>query len=180
MSTRHTHRLLIAAVLGTLLDLTGWMDTAFAQAKPDVRADCNGDGFDDLAIGAPGDDINGKNQAGSVNLLYGTAKGLSEARDQLWHQDVLGIEDAAEEGDNFGSALAAGDFNGGGYADLAVGVLQEAVGPAGGGTVNVLYGSASELSAAGTQLWHQEQLGVKGTAKEATSFGFALGESGTP
>ena len=48
---------------------------------------------------------------------------------------------AAEAGDLFGSALAAGDFNNDGFADLAVGAPGEDVGGViGAGAVNVLYG----------------------------------------
>ena len=49
-----------------------------------------------------------------------------------------------EESDQFGSALAAGDFNGDRFDDLAVGAPSETVGAAqSAGAINVLFGSAS-------------------------------------
>jgi hypothetical protein len=40
-----------------------------------VRADFDDDGFADLAIGIPFEDVGGIAEAGAVNVLYGTAVG---------------------------------------------------------------------------------------------------------
>ena len=49
--------------------------------------------------------LNGSVGAGAVNVLYGTASGLSASGNQFWHQNSAGILDAAEEDDRFGSVL---------------------------------------------------------------------------
>ncbi len=67
--------------------------------------DVNGDGRDDFAVGGPGD--NGNN--GVVYLLGGASSGFS----------VLGSA-AGTTADEFGTSLAAGDFNGDGYTELVV------------------------------------------------------------
>ena len=59
------------------------------------------------------------------------------------------MEDAAEAFDLFGYSLAAGDFNGDDFDDLAVGVVGEDVAvfqgdAANAGAINVLYGSAED------------------------------------
>jgi hypothetical protein len=59
--------------------------------------DFNGDGIDDLAIGVPGEDVDGISNAGAVNVLYGSAGGLRSADDQLWQQGTAGIAGAPGE-----------------------------------------------------------------------------------
>ena len=65
--------------------------------------DFDGDGFDDLAIGVPGEDIGAVVDAGAVNVLYGSGSRLTASGDQLWHQGVAGVVGGAEAGDLFGS-----------------------------------------------------------------------------
>ena len=45
-----------------------------------VFGDFNRDGFDDLAVGVPGEDVGTVVDAGAVNVLYGTASGLAASR----------------------------------------------------------------------------------------------------
>jgi disulfide bond formation protein DsbB len=133
-----------------------------------LRADFNGDGTADLAIGAPGEN----NSAGAVHVLYGSAPaGLTAAGSQLWSQNSAGIAGNAEPGDIFGFALAAGDFNGDTRADLAIGAPGE---NDFAGLVHVLYGSAAGLTAAGSQVWWQASPGIAGNTEPRDGFGFAL------
>jgi hypothetical protein len=143
---------------------------AFAQ-----RPDFDGDGFADLAIGVPAESFGGTLAAGAVQVLYGTAAGISAAGDQVWDQNKPNIKDARESQDQFGAALAWGDFDGDGFDDLAVGVPFENVDrhPL-AGAVNVLYGSGAGLSSAGNQFWSQNSAGVPDAAEEDDSFGTSL------
>jgi hypothetical protein len=139
-----------------------------------TAGDFNGDGRDDLAVGLPYEDWD-LHDAGIVQVLYGSDTGITDEADQLWHQDVQYVEGAEEADDRFGYAVAAGNFDGDGYADLAIGVPYEAIGSVGqAGAVNVLFGSASGLTAAGDQLLYQGNGDLQGTAETGDRFGYAL------
>ena len=64
----------------------------------------------------------------------------------MWSQNSPGIGGVTQAGEGFGSSLAAGDFNGDGFGDLAVGVPSESEVSPFAGAVNVLYGSAAGLT----------------------------------
>lgn len=102
-------------------------------------------------MGVPGEDIASDNDEGAVNVIYGSATGLTATGNQLWHQNSSGIQGDCGRADTFGRALAAGDFDGDGYADLAVGVPNDDWSSLYPGAVNLLYGSASGLTATGNQ-----------------------------
>jgi hypothetical protein len=169
----------IAVVLVLVLVAAVWPGAGLgngAQAAPAVtparvQADFNNDGAEDLAVGVPTERVGGIERAGAVNVLYGSAGGLSGAGSRLFNQDTPGVVGGAEPGDEFGGAVAAGDFDNDGFADLAAGAPGENVGAVGdAGAVNVLYGSASGLSGAGSQLFTQ----VGGAVEAGDLFGLAL------
>ncbi len=140
-----------------------------------VPFDFDGDGFADLAVGVPEDDMAGAQDVGSVQVLYGSASGPT-ARDQVWHQGVVGVRGAAEGGDLFGYELASGDFDGDGFADLAIGIPGEDIGTAqDAGAVQALFGGPSGLGASGNQVWHQGSWGVPGRNETSDRFGESLG-----
>ena len=74
-----------------------------------MRADFNGDGRSDLAIGVPGDDHYIFSAPGGVNVIYGAAGGLSATAtpDQHWDQNSPNVEGTNNDYDHFGHALAA-------------------------------------------------------------------------
>jgi hypothetical protein len=118
--------------------------------------DFNGDGFDDLVIGAPGEGLNGAANAGWAVALPGSATGLVAADAVALHQLGAGLPSEPDGGDQFGHALAAGDLDGDGRDDLAIGVPGEAVGA---GIAHVLFGGSGPLSFAGSMLLTDEVLG---------------------
>jgi len=178
----------VLVLRGSAIGLTVNDVKFFTQDKGEVRdacqagdhfgnalaaADFNGDGFADLAIGVPLESIDGISQCGAVNLLLGSANGLRDDGNQFWHQSAEGIIDKNEPKDRFGSTLAAGDFDGDGRADLAVGVPHEDIGAPDAGAMNVLYGSANGVKNGPDQFWHQDVAGIADTSNEDDGFGAA-------
>jgi hypothetical protein len=141
-----------------------------------ASADFDRDGFGDLAIGAPGDDNGTGVGAGVVQVLYGSPEGLNGVGDQIWSQ-AGAIVGGPEAGDLFGSALAAGDFDGDGAFDLAVGVPGENfTAPVGSsGAVTVIYGRLGfGLDFPDNQFFDQDSAGLLDTAEPGDTFGQAL------
>ena len=69
--------------------------------------DFDGDGRADDAAGAWTEGVGPNPQAGAVNVLYGSAAGLTGAGSQVFTQDSPGVPGTAEHDDLFGGALAA-------------------------------------------------------------------------
>lgn len=118
-----------------------------------ASGDFDDDGYDDLAIAAPQKlvtraDLSTHAAAGVVFVLYGSPSGLAVAGQQAWHQGRNGLAGVAELDDRMGEALAAGDVDGDGRDDLAIGAPYEDVGAVvDAGGVDLLYGSAGGLTA---------------------------------
>jgi hypothetical protein len=145
-----------------------------------------GPGGSDLAIGVPGEDVGSIPDAGAVNVIYFSSgpNQLSFPNNQIWTQDSPDIEDVAEAGDQFGFALAGGDFDGNTLKDLAIGApgetLNDAVSPlSNAGAVHVIYYHSigtglSATAGPGDQLWTQDSADITDVAAAGERFGSAL------
>lgn len=136
-----------------------------------------GDGFLDVAVGAPREDVGAKADAGAVEVLLGFLEGSGDLGSGSF---TLTQGTGAEPGDLFGAAIATGDFNFDGFVDLAVGAPGENVGATvDAGAVNVFYpdpnGGVHPGSQTLTQGGNVERGDQFGRAVDAGSFG---GDSG--
>lgn len=147
-------------------------------ASARVPADFNGDGRSDLAIGVPDERVAGKFQAGAINVLYGGRSRIGLRRNRRFTEDAAGVRGpGAAGGDRFGSVVAAGDFNGNGYADLAIGSpAKDLIPPAyEAGAVHILYGTRHGLTSRGSQYLTEDSPGLAGGgAQLGVFFGAAL------
>ena len=113
--------------------------------------DVNGDGFDDLIIGAYRGDPNGKSLAGESYVVFGQPSGFSPAIDL---SSLDGTNGFAINGIDFGdysgrSVSSAGDVNGDGFDDLIIGASRgDPNGTTAAGESYVVFGQPSGFSPA--------------------------------
>ncbi len=122
---------------------TGETDDAFGSSL--VSADFNMDGFDDLAVGAPDENTGVTESAGAVNIILGSADGLTSDNNNIFGQTTGNISSEPAANEFFGFALASADFNGDDFADLAVSApgenLENSL-----GVIHILFGNEGGLS----------------------------------
>lgn len=115
--------------------------------------DFNGDGYEDLAVGAPGDTL----ARGVVVVAHGSPGGLAPFAGFAMRQGLSGLPGTPENNDRMGEALAAGDFDGDGFDDLAI--AQPGENDA-SGWILIVYGSANSLRFDHWQFFDHASLGV--------------------
>ncbi|MEM7587733.1 MAG: hypothetical protein AAF560_30375 [Acidobacteriota bacterium] len=148
-----------------------------------TSGDFNGDGVDDLALGSETCDFEPPEGpivqgAGCLAVLYGSNSGL----DASPGEGVPGVMfDLSSFGwapgpfDGFGNALAAADFDGNGFEDLAVAAHgREVAGENNAGAVFIFWGSEDGLTAIDVQKIHRGTPGISGSPTEDDNLGDAL------
>jgi hypothetical protein len=145
--------------------------------------DFDNDGHDDLAIGAPFEDEGSDEDAGAVSIFYDLPLAPVRVNRTITQADLTGVQ--VESLDQFGWALAAGDFDADGNVDLAIGVPGEDIGSPiqpltyfqDAGIVHVLYGyNVLGLLPPGgrNEVWHQDSSGVPSGVETGDRFGYSL------
>ncbi|MFF4524913.1 FG-GAP-like repeat-containing protein [Streptomyces bluensis] len=138
-------------VAGDLTTATGSL--AYADA---TTGDFNRDGYADVA------------------LNYRDASGVGKI---VWFRGSrsLGLTKVSTLTVKGGRSIAAGDMNGDGYDDIAVGQpYTSESGATAGGQVTMVLGSSTGFTATGTKTIHQATSGVEGAAEAGDAFGTSV------
>ncbi|WP_018654330.1 FG-GAP-like repeat-containing protein [Actinomadura flavalba] len=141
--------------------------TVYTTVHALAVGDFDGDRRADVAVG---DTYDSPWNGGSVTVHRGSPFGLGGT--YTLHQNSSGVPGVASVEDNFGHSLAAGDVNGDGRADLAVGAPKADSGRVfDAGRAVVLYGSPSGLTGRGSQAIGRSTAGVPGAPRAYEYFG---------
>lgn len=140
--------------------------------------DINGDGYDDMVIGAPNANVGILTDAGEVYILFGSSAFFTTpfSAGSLNGTNGFVIQGTAAD-DHLGASLAAGDFNGNGIKDLAIGAPGAS---SGAGEVEVVFGGKGAWPAsfiASALAGSTGVNGTNGTRIQGTTAGDALGTS---
>ncbi|GAA3238847.1 FG-GAP and VCBS repeat-containing protein [Actinocorallia longicatena] len=157
----------IMIAMGSAKGLKAPAGTGLRGGVVGAAGDLDGDGHADLVRGGPA----------GIQVGYGGRNGFSAGR--VLTQDSPGIpgRTAAGTAENFGDALAVGDLDHDGRADLVVGDPDDAAAGTGApspGSVTVLFGSRSGLTATGARRLTLDSHGVPARAMARDGFGSAL------
>jgi len=110
--------------------------------------DINGDGFDDILIGARDADPNG-NLTGESYVIFGSSEGFGSNLDlsSLNGTDGFVINGRASGFSSGGSVSSAGDINGDGFDDILIGAYRADSNGAESGESYVVFGSDAPFAA---------------------------------
>ncbi len=148
-ATAFTASIALSALAGTDgFKLSGTADSESAGGSVSAAGDVNGDGFDDLIVGAAGA-AEGGGARGASFVFFGKSSGFApslalSAIDGLNGFKLSGIANLDFSG---GSVSAAGDVNGDGFADLIIGANGAAEGGTNRGASYVVFGTGARLDA---------------------------------
>ncbi|MEU1401784.1 FG-GAP and VCBS repeat-containing protein [Streptomyces sp. NPDC005728] len=119
--------------------------------------DINGDGYQDLVVSTPNEDMGSIANTGMVTVLYGSAQGVNTTSGTQWFaQSTAGVPDNDEKADLFGADVKLDDVTGDGRADLVVGSYENG----GDGAITYLPSNGTKITTSGSRAFGASTVGV--------------------
>lgn len=126
------------------------------------------DRYADLVVGAPGEDVGSKKDAGRVTVLYGSENLTYRSEGgRIYDRGTKGVPGSAGKGDSFGEQVSLVDHDGDGHLDLTVSAPYDGD----GGALTTLEGVGEAFSTTGARTFTLATLGYP------TPAGAHLGEA---
>ncbi|MEO7432910.1 MAG: VCBS repeat-containing protein [Dokdonella sp.] len=139
-----------------------------------AAGDYDGDGRDEIALGRPGVGITGASSTGAVTIMNRLGNGTWSEQEEI-RLGQFGYGGVAEQDDELGRSLAAGDFDGDGFVDLAIGLPGKTVGGfALAGRVMITYGSAAGITSVDHRFYDRNTDFIDGAPEADDRYGFSL------
>ncbi|MEU1166266.1 FG-GAP repeat protein, partial [Streptomyces sp. NPDC005921] len=133
--------------------------------------DVNGDGYADLVVSTPNEDIGSNTNTGQVTVLYGAKTGINLASGaQSFAQSTAGVPGDDEKNDLFGADVKLDDVTGDGRADLVIGSYENG----GDGAVTYLPSNGSKITTTGSRALAASKVGISTTG--VPQFGAIFGD----
>ena len=125
---------------GSMSQFDKFVGEAGAELGRSIAAagDLDGDGFDDVLIGAP---RSGRFEFGITYVVYGSSSGIDTSNINN-HPQLFGVDNFDRAG---GSLAGGGDINGDGFTDIIIGAPKADDGEKTSGSTYIVYGSGTRL-----------------------------------
>jgi len=129
--------------------LSGVAEEDYSGTSVASAGDVNGDGFDDLIVGASGADPTGRSASGASYVVFGKAGGFAAniQLSSLNGENGFKLSGVAAFDQSGFSVASAGDVNGDGFDDLVIGAYGAAPNGSYTGASYVVFGKAGGFAA---------------------------------
>jgi len=162
---------------------SGWPDNSekddFFGSSLDV-ADIDDNGYADIIVGVPGEDVGSKVDAGIIQIAYNPGDHATTSTSvQTLNQAVPGVAGTIESGSKFGTFILATDVTNDGIADILVGTPNKTVGSKqNAGIISLFPTIEGKPSLISDQMFHANQNSFAGSAQSSGLFGTSIAALG--